>query len=80
MKKVKVKVYGPNIGVGEKVEMGKYDYLKKKIVFHRLLTVKKIYKSKNFFEPDLLEFEEITGLFNKNRFYKKDTLEKIKCQ
>lgn len=64
--------------VGEVVEMGKYDFGLRKIVFDKKLTIKKIYTNDNLLSSDLLEFKEIPGRFNKNRFYKKGTLEKIK--
>jgi len=61
---------------GEVVEMARYDSEKEKVVFDREVTVKKVYRSKSFFEQDTVTLKEMPGLFNKNDFFKKGTLER----
>ena len=66
----------PFVKEGAVVEMGKYDYEAQKVIFNREVTIKKVHRSEEFLGQDSVTLKEIPGLFNKNSFYKKGTLER----
>ncbi len=66
----------PFVKEGAVVEMAKYDSEAQKVVFDREVTIKKVYRSKEFLGQDSVTLKEIPGLFNKSSFYKKGTLQR----